>query len=55
MTAFPEINKITYEGPDSTNPLAFRHYDAGATVEGRSMRDHLRFGVAFWHTMRGTG
>jgi xylose isomerase len=55
MPAFPDIAKIKYEGPDSRNPLAFRHYDADALVEGKPMRDHLRFSVAYWHTMRGTG
>ena len=49
---FPDIKKIAYEGPDSRNPLSFRHYDADAIVEGRPMRDHLRFACAFWHTMR---
>ncbi len=55
MTAFPEISKIPFEGPQSKNPLAFRHYNADEVVEGRSMRDHLRFSVVYWHTFRGTG
>jgi xylose isomerase len=55
MTAFPDVPKIKYEGPDSTNPLAFRHYNPDEMVEGRSMRDHLRFAVCYWHTFRGTG
>ena len=55
MAAFPDISTIKYEGPDSRNPLAFRHYDAGAKVEGKSMRDHFRFSVAYWHSFRGTG
>ncbi len=49
---FPDIPSIPFEGSDSTNPLSFRHYDAEAVVEGRTMRDHLRFACAFWHTMR---
>src|SRR5437773_6139705 len=53
--AFPEISKIKFEGPTSKNPLAFRHYNESEKVEGRTMRDHLRFGVAYWHTFRGTG
>ena len=54
--AFPEVpKKIAYEGPDSTNPLAFRHYDENAVVEGKTMKEILRFSVAYWHTMRGTG
>ncbi len=55
MSAFPDVNKIQFEGPDSQNPLAFRHYDENEMVEGKSMKDHLRFSVAFWHTMRGDG
>ncbi len=55
MAAFPEVAKIRYEGPKSKNPLAFRHYNADEKVEGKSMKDHLRFAVAYWHTFRGTG
>ena len=55
MPAFPDIQKIKFEGPDSKNPLAFRHYDESELVEGKAMKDHLRFSVAYWHTMRGTG
>ena len=53
--AFPEIKSIKYEGPDSKNPLSFKQYNPGELVEGKSMRDHLRFAVSYWHTMRGTG
>ena len=49
------VEKIQFEGPDSTEPLAFRHYDADQVVAGKTMRDHLRFAVAYWHTFRGTG
>jgi xylose isomerase len=55
MPAFPDIAKIKYEGPESGNPLAFRHYNENELVEGKSMKDHLRFSAAYWHTMRGTG
>ena len=55
MAAFPEIAKIPYEGPQSKNPLAFRWYNAGEKVEGRTMSDHLRFTVVYWHTFRSTG
>ncbi len=55
MTAFPEIDRIRFEGPDSTNPLAFRHYDADEVVEGKTMAEHLRFSVVYWHTFRGQG
>jgi len=53
--AFPRIKKITYEGPKSRNPLAFKHYNADEIIAGRTMRDHLRFAVVYWHTFRGTG
>jgi len=53
--AFPGIAKIRYEGPATKNMLAFRHYDPDAVVEGKTMRDHLRFAVSYWHTFRGTG
>ncbi|RMG03401.1 MAG: xylose isomerase [Planctomycetota bacterium] len=55
MAAFPDIPKIPYEGPDSKNPLAFRHYNADEVVEGKTMKEQLRFSIAYWHTMRGTG
>lgn len=55
MTYFPEVSKIAFEGPDSKNPLAFRHYNPAEIVEGKAMRDHFRFSVAYWHTFRGTG
>ena len=52
---FPDVPKIQYDGPDSTNPLAFRHYNPDELVDGKPMKDHLRFAVAYWHTFRGTG
>ncbi|MEX2137707.1 MAG: xylose isomerase [Pirellulales bacterium] len=55
MPAFPDIQTIKYEGPQSKNALSFAHYNASETVEGKSMRDHFRFSVAYWHTFRGTG
>ncbi len=54
-SAFPEINKIQYEGPGSDNPLAFRWYNPDELVEGKTMKEHLRFTVCYWHTFRGTG
>ena len=47
---FGDIAKIRYEGPESTNPLAFRHYNPDEIVLGKRMEDHLRFAVAYWHT-----
>jgi xylose isomerase len=50
--AFPNISRVSFEGPHSKNPLAFKHYDAKAIVEDKSMKEHLRFSVAYWHTFR---
>jgi len=55
MSFFPDVSKIKYEGPESKNALAFRHYNADEMVEGKSMKEHLRFAVAYWHTFRGMG
>jgi len=55
MSYFPNIGKIQYEGPPSKNPLAFRHYNPEEVVEGKKMKDLLRFTVCYWHTFRGTG
>ncbi|MEO1496223.1 MAG: xylose isomerase [Planctomycetota bacterium] len=56
MPAFPEVSgPIPYEGPESRNPLAFKHYNASEVVEGKTMAEHLRFSVVYWHTFRGTG
>jgi xylose isomerase len=53
--ALPKIKAIQYEGPKSKNPLAFKHYNPEEKVEGKTMRDHLRFSVVYWHTMCGQG
>lgn len=50
--AFPDIQKVVYEGPKSRNPLAFKHYNPDEVVGGKTMRDHCRFAVAYWHAMR---
>src|SRR5207248_545261 len=55
MAFFPDVSKIPFEGRDSTNPLSFRHYNPEERVEGKTMREHLRFAVCYWHTFRGTG
>ncbi len=52
MSAFADILKIEYEGRGSKNPLAFRHYNPDEVIAGKPMREHFRFGVAYWHTMR---
>ena len=55
MAAFPDVSRIEYEGPDSKNPLAFKHYNPDEQIEGQTMRDLFRFSVCYWHTFRGTG
>ena len=55
MSYFSDIRKIQYEGPQSRNPLAFRWYNPSEVIEGKTMKDHLRFSIVYWHTMRGTG
>jgi xylose isomerase len=55
-TYFHQIKTpIAYEGPKSRTPLAFKWYDAQRVVRGKTMAEHLRFAVAFWHTFKGTG
>ncbi len=54
-TYFPEVKNIQYEGRESSNPLAFKWYDKDRVVLGKSMGDHLRFGVAYWHTLKNQG
>jgi xylose isomerase len=55
MSAFPDIPTIQYEGPSSDSPFAFRWYNPEELVEGKTMKDHFRFSIVYWHTFRGTG
>jgi len=52
---FPGIGTIPFEGPGSDNPLAFKVYDAGKKIGGKTMREHLRFAVCYWHTFCNAG
>lgn len=52
---FDGIPAIAYEGPDSTNPLAFHHFNPDEMIMGKSMADHLRFAVAYWHSFAWEG
>lgn len=47
---FKGLSPVKYEGPDSTNPLAFHYYNADEVILGKSMKDHLRFAIAYWHS-----
>ncbi len=52
---FKGLGQVKYEGPESKNQLAFRWYDENKVVAGKTMKDYLRFAVAYWHTFCGTG
>src|SRR5699024_3865345 len=52
---FPDIDEIPFEGKDSTNPLAFNYYEADRTVVDKTVKEHLRFAVAHWHTLCQSG
>ncbi len=52
---FKGIGVIPFEGIESDNPLAFRYYDENRMVAGKTMKEHFRFAVAYWHTLTGTG
>src|SRR5215471_10595510 len=47
---FPEVPKIQYGGPKSRNPLEFKQYNPDEVIDGKTMKDHLRFSVVYWHT-----
>ncbi|HUP23867.1 MAG TPA: xylose isomerase [Thermoanaerobaculia bacterium] len=48
---FPDLERVPYLGPDASDPLAYRWYEPGRVVAGRSMADHLRPAVCYWHTL----
>ncbi|NLR68830.1 xylose isomerase [Chitinophaga varians] len=52
---FKGIGKISYEGPQSDNPLAYKWYDENRIIAGKSMKELFRFAVSYWHTFCGTG
>ncbi|WP_321517514.1 xylose isomerase [uncultured Bacteroides sp.] len=52
---FPGIGKIKFEGKESKNPMAFRYYDAEKVVNGKKMKDWLKFAMAWWHTLCAEG
>ena len=52
---FGDVAKVKYEGPDSTNPLAYRFYNPDEVVAGKRLEDHLRFAVAYWHSFAWPG
>ncbi len=54
-TYFPSIGNIKYEGPDSRSFLSYTHYDENRVVMGKTMKDHFRFAISYWHSFCGTG
>jgi xylose isomerase len=54
-TTFSQLPTVKYEGPDSTNMMAYQFYDAERVVLGKPLKDHLRFAVAYWHSFAMTG
>lgn len=52
---FPGIGKIKFEGKESRNPLAFKWYDESCLINGKTMKEYLRFAIAYWHTFCGEG
>ncbi|WP_099222858.1 xylose isomerase [Listeria costaricensis] len=55
MRYFPNVEKVRFEGTGSDNPFAFRHYNPDEVVLGKTMKEHLRFAVAYWHTLTQDG
>jgi xylose isomerase len=52
---FPRIPTIVYEGPQSAKALAFRHYNPDEVIDGKTLSEHMRFSIAYWHSFRGVG
>lgn len=52
---FKGIGKIQFEGKDSKNPMSFKYYDENKVVAGKSMKDHFRFAIAYWHSFGANG
>ena len=48
---FESISKIKYEGPSSTNPFSFKYYNPDEMINGKTMKEHLRFALTYWHTL----
>ncbi|MBS3766969.1 MAG: xylose isomerase [Candidatus Cloacimonetes bacterium] len=52
---FPEVDQIKFKGKESKNPLAYKYYNPKEKIGEKTMEEHLRFSVAYWHTFRGDG
>ena len=54
-TYFKNIDPIKFEGKESDNPLAFKYYDENKVVAGKTLKEHMRFAMAYWHTLNNKG
>lgn len=52
---FKNIDSIKFEGKESKNPFAFKYYDENRSIAGKTLKEHLRFATAYWHTFNNTG
>ena len=55
LSSLQGIGNIQYEGKHSKNPFAFKYYNPSEKIGGKTMKDHLRFSVAYWHTLTADG
>ena len=55
MKEYFTVGKIKYEGPKSTNPLAFKYYNKDEMILGKPMKEHLKFAMSWWHTLCAKG
>lgn len=55
MTFFEKVDQIKYEGPNSKNPFSFKYYNPEEMISGKTMEEHMRFAVSYWHTFTGEG
>ncbi len=55
MSYFKKIKTIRYEGPASQNALSFKHYNLDEVIDGMTLKQHMRFSIAYWHSFRGVG
>ena len=55
MSYYEGIQQVKYEGRETENKFAFRHYDPNEVISGKTMKEHMRFAIAYWHTMTESG
>ncbi|MDL2310946.1 xylose isomerase [Peptostreptococcaceae bacterium OttesenSCG-928-C18] len=52
---FKDMPEVKYEGPKSTNPFSYKFYDAKKVIDGKTMEEHLKFAMSWWHTLTAAG